>query len=91
MFENYHKPARRDEFLNTMEAIVLCAVPGEVIEPEYPKAGNVRPPIGLERMLRIHFSSIGSTWLKCCTVTSSAYKATSPMPIAFATHFISML
>ena len=27
----------------------------EVIEPHYPKAGNGRPPIGLERMLRIHF------------------------------------
>jgi IS5 family transposase len=54
-FENYRKPTRRDEFLNTMEAIVpwtaLCAV----IEPHYPKAGNGRPPIGLERMLRIHF------------------------------------
>jgi IS5 family transposase len=54
-FENYRKPTRRDEFLKTMEAIVpwssLCAV----IEPHYPKAGNGRPPIGLERMLRIHF------------------------------------
>ncbi len=29
----------------------LCAV----IEPHDPKAGNGRPPIGLERMLRIHF------------------------------------
>jgi IS5 family transposase len=29
----------------------LCAV----IEPHYPKAGNGRPPIGLERMLRMHF------------------------------------
>ena len=27
----------------------------EVIDPHYPKAGNGRPPIGLERMLRIHF------------------------------------
>ena len=27
----------------------------EVIEPYYPKVGNGRPPIGLERMLRIHF------------------------------------
>ena len=26
-----------------------------MIEPHYPKAGNGRPPIGLERMLRIHF------------------------------------
>ena len=30
---------------------VLC----EVIEPHHPKAGNGRPPIGLERMLRMYF------------------------------------
>ena len=29
----------------------LCAV----IEPHYPKAGNGRPPVGLERMLRMYF------------------------------------
>ena len=29
----------------------LCAL----IEPVYPKAGNGRPPVGLERMLRIYF------------------------------------
>ena len=54
-FEHYRKPTRRDVFLETMERIVpwqaLCAV----IAPYYPKAGNGRPPIGLERMLRIHF------------------------------------
>ena len=52
-FENYRKPTRRDEFLKTMELIgsSLCAV----IEPHCPKAGNGRPPIGLQRMLRIHF------------------------------------
>jgi IS5 family transposase len=54
-FEHYRKPTRRDQFLKTMDRIVpweaLCAV----IEPFYPKPGNGRPPIGLERMLRIHF------------------------------------
>jgi IS5 family transposase len=30
----------------------LCAV----IEPHYPKPGNGRPPIGLENILRIHFT-----------------------------------
>ncbi|MGF6508355.1 hypothetical protein OKW35_003108 [Paraburkholderia sp. MM5477-R1] len=54
-FETHRKRTRRDEFLDTMNAIVpwpqLCAV----IEPHYPKRGNGRPPIGLERMLRIHF------------------------------------
>ena len=54
-FENYRKPTRRDEFLKTMEAIVPWAALCEVIEPHYPKSGNGRPPIGLERMLRIHF------------------------------------
>ena len=54
-FENYRKPTRRDEFLKTMDAIVPWSVLCEVIEPHYPRAGNGRPPIGLERMLRIHF------------------------------------
>ncbi len=38
-----------------METIVPWAALCQVIEPHYPKAGNGRPPIGLERMLRIHF------------------------------------
>ena len=54
-YEHYRKPTRRDEFLKTMEAIVPWSALCEVIEPHYPKAGNGRPPIGLERMLRIHF------------------------------------
>ena len=54
-YEHYRKPTRRDEFLKTMQAIVPWAELCEVVEPHYPKAGNGRPPIGLERMLRIHF------------------------------------
>jgi len=54
-YEQYRKPTRRDEFLATMETIVPWEALCEVIEPHYPKAGNGRPPIGLERMLRIHF------------------------------------
>jgi len=54
-FERHRKPTRRDQFLDTMNRIMpwseLCAV----IEPHYTKRGNGRPPIGLERMLRIHF------------------------------------
>jgi len=45
-------------FLATMQQIVpwqdLCSVIEPQIEPHYPKAGNGRPPIGLERMLRMH-------------------------------------
>lgn len=54
-YEQYRKPTRRDEFLATMQAIVPWSALCEVIEPHYPKAGNGRPPIGLQRMLRIHF------------------------------------
>jgi IS5 family transposase len=54
-FERYAKTTRRAAFLAEMERVVpwteLCAL----IEPVYPKAGNGRPPIGLERMLRIYF------------------------------------
>lgn len=53
-YEQYRRPTRRDVFLATMNEIVpwpeLCAV----IEPHYPKAGNGRPPVGLERMLRMY-------------------------------------
>jgi transposase, IS5 family len=46
---------KRELFLEQMEQIVPWAELEAVIEPYYPKAGNGRPPIGLERMLRIHF------------------------------------
>jgi IS5 family transposase len=54
-FERYRRPTKRDEFLATMDSIVPWAELCAVIEPHYPKAGNGRPPIGLERMLRMHF------------------------------------
>lgn len=54
-FEKHQKRTRRTEFLPRMEAVVswreLCAE----IEPLYPKAGGGRPPVGLERMLRMYF------------------------------------
>lgn len=54
-YEQYRKPTRRDVFLVTMEQIVPWAALCSVIEPYYPKAGNGRPPVGLERMLRMYF------------------------------------
>ena len=54
-FEQHRKPTRRDEFLKTMDSLVPWAALCEEIAPHYPKAGNGRPPIGLQRMLRIHF------------------------------------
>lgn len=38
-----------------MEEIVLWQQLCAVIEPHYPKPGNGRPPVGLQRMLRMYF------------------------------------
>jgi IS5 family transposase len=54
-YEQYRRPTRRDAFLATMEQIVPWSQLCEVIEPHYPKVGNGRPPVGLERMLRMYF------------------------------------
>ena len=54
-YEKYRKPTRRDAFLATMQALVPWDALCSVIEPRYPKAGSGRPPIGLERMLRMYF------------------------------------
>jgi|TARA_B110001454_G_scaffold79648_1_gene76967 IS5 family transposase len=54
-YEQYRKLTKRDTFLATMEQIVPWQELCSVIEPHYPKAGNGRPPIGLERMLRMYF------------------------------------
>ena len=54
-FDIYAKTTRRAVFLGEMDRVVpwseLCAL----IEPVYPKPGNGRPPVGLEKMLRIYF------------------------------------
>ena len=54
-FERFGKTTRRAAFLAEMEQVVpwqdLCAL----IAPVYPKPGNGRPPVGVERMLRIYF------------------------------------
>jgi transposase, IS5 family len=49
------KPTRRDKFLAEMEQVVPWARLVERLRPLYPKGGRGRPPIGLERMLRIYF------------------------------------
>ena len=54
-FEGYSKKTRRTEFLEEMEQVVpwpeLCAL----VEPYYPKAGQGRPAVGVERMVRMYF------------------------------------
>ncbi len=56
-FEQYGKPTRRAKFLDDMEQILPWAELLSVIEPFYPKVSEAggRPPIPLERMLRIYF------------------------------------
>ena len=54
-FEQYRRATKRDVFLATMNEIVPWQALCKVIEPHYPKAGNGRPPVGLERMLRMYF------------------------------------
>ena len=54
-FEKHSKPTRRAEFLTQMEIVVPWRELVSEIEPFYPKAGNGRPPVGLERMLRMYF------------------------------------
>ncbi len=54
-FEKYGKTTRRALFLSEMD----CAVPWsklcKLIEPYYPKTGSGRPPVLLERLLRVYF------------------------------------
>ena len=53
-FERYGKTTRRAAFLAEMERVVPWRELSRLIEPVYPKPGNGRPPVGLERMLRIY-------------------------------------
>ena len=55
-YEKKKKRTRREVFLEKMEQVVPWSRLMEVIEPHYPKSGRRgRPPIGLERMLRMYF------------------------------------
>jgi IS5 family transposase len=54
-FEKYRKTTKREQFLAMMDRLVPWMELCSVIEPHYPKAGNGRPPVGLERMLRMYF------------------------------------
>src|SRR5674476_1449467 len=55
-YDKKKKLPRREIFLGKMEQVVPWARLMEVIEPCYPKSGKRgRPPIGLERMLRMYF------------------------------------
>ena len=55
-FLQHHKVTRREAFLTQMDRVVPWARLEALIRPIYPKGdGPGRPPIGLDRMLRIYF------------------------------------
>jgi transposase, IS5 family len=49
------KVTRRERFLAEMDAVIPWSRLLALIEPHYPKAGNGRQPLGLEKLLRIYF------------------------------------
>jgi len=53
------KQTRRERFLAQIEAATPWAQLVAVIEPHYPKGNRGRPPIGLERMLRMSIAQKG--------------------------------
>jgi IS5 family transposase len=53
-FEKHARTTRKAEFLARMESLMPWGEFCALIEPHYPKAGNGRPPVGLERMLRMY-------------------------------------
>ena len=48
------KRTRRERFLDQIQAATPWALLVEQIEPFYPKGERGRPPIGIERMLRMY-------------------------------------
>ncbi len=60
-FGRYAKTTRRAAFLAGMERMVPWSALCGLVQPFYPKPGHGRPPVGVERMLRIYFCSTGST------------------------------
>src|SRR5271154_2587228 len=49
------KVTRREKFLGEMERVVPWSRLVALIQPHYPKGRRGRPPVGLERMLRVYF------------------------------------
>src|SRR3974390_1152739 len=54
-FEKFSKTTPRAAFLTEMDQVIPWKVLYELVEPHYRKAGDGRPPIGVDRMLRIYF------------------------------------
>ena len=54
-FATKKKITRREKFLARMETLIPWTKLVAVIKPFYPKGERGRPPVGLERMLRVYF------------------------------------
>jgi transposase, IS5 family len=54
-FADKKKLTRRERFLARMEAVIPWAKLLAVVEAFYPNGQRGRPPVGLERMLRVYF------------------------------------
>jgi IS5 family transposase len=54
-FERFGRKSKRELFLEEMGKIVPWSGLVELIQPYYPKGEHGRPPVGLERMLRLYF------------------------------------
>ena len=71
------KQTRRDKFLAEMEQVVPWARLVDRVRPFYPKGERGRPPVGLERMLRLYCSN-GTGWptklwkMRCTTAKRCA-------------------
>ena len=58
-FEKHGRATRKAAFLARMESLIPWAEFCALIEPHCPKAGNGRPPMGLERMLLMNCGESG--------------------------------
>lgn len=55
-FERFSKKTRRAQFLEEMDQVIPWERLCKIVERHYPAQGGVgRPPVGLERMLRMYF------------------------------------
>ena len=54
LLQNKSRKTRREVFLSQMEKLIPWALLVALIEPCYPAGKRGRPPIGIERMLRLY-------------------------------------
>ena len=55
LLQGKSRTTRRESFLASMEEVIPWSTLVALIEPHYPKGKRGRPPVGIERMLRLYF------------------------------------